>query len=652
MLIRSVILENFRVFQGKHRIDLNTEKSNPIVLFGGLNGAGKTSILTAVKVALFGKSALKGLLTNKAYHLFLADQVNRGNSDCNNASVAVEFGYSKLGSNYSYLVERSWKAEKNKVKEYLAIHENGKILTELSLAQGQSFVFDLIPPGVADLFFFDGEKIKEMADDEDGEVLIEALKKLVGVDLIEKAAFDTGVVLRKNKKQASTSRERGEITALENELVEINKTIDRKMSEYGDTFLPHHSELLIKLRKANQKLDESGGAWAKSRDDLISAQGGLVAKKKELESRVIELMRGDVIFSLCPNFVERLLKQLKQDLDINKSREFNDQLDQKVAQMKDIDPKLLNLVKGLKNGNTGEARHQISSYQFSQFEQAIKSAGLSKEKLSQILKEYDTLESRLDELGLNISRAPDESKLKEIFSQINNIELEVERSNNRIREVKGEIKQLINNGIQLTYALEKIYDKLESAQSLNQVDSLGSKVILAMEGLAKDLIQSKISELEIEFNAIFQRLTRKIDMTHKVKINRDNCKIELVDKLGNIVDKKRISSGEKQIYAFSILEALGKVSGRSLPFIVDTPLGRLDSKHRSKLVKNFFPVIGEQVIILSTDTEVDEDFYKELAPNIGKSYQIRYCEDTSSSVIEEGYFWPQNSKEKELELLA
>jgi len=141
-------------------------------------------------------------------------------------------------------------------------------------------------------------------------------------------------------------------------------------------------------------------------------------------------------------------------------------------------------------------------------------------------------------------------------------------------------------------------------------------------------------------------------MTHKVKINRDNCKIELVDKLGNIVDKKRISSGEKQIYAFSILEALGKVSGRSLPFIVDTPLGRLDSKHRSKLVKNFFPVIGEQVIILSTDTEVDEDFYKELAPNIGKSYQIRYCEDTSSSVIEEGYFWPQNSKEKELELLA
>ena len=63
MIINSLTLENFRVFKGRHQIDLRADHGSPIILFGGLNGAGKTSILTAVKLALFGKAALKGNLT-------------------------------------------------------------------------------------------------------------------------------------------------------------------------------------------------------------------------------------------------------------------------------------------------------------------------------------------------------------------------------------------------------------------------------------------------------------------------------------------------------------------------------------------------------------------------------------------------------------
>jgi DNA sulfur modification protein DndD len=141
-------------------------------------------------------------------------------------------------------------------------------------------------------------------------------------------------------------------------------------------------------------------------------------------------------------------------------------------------------------------------------------------------------------------------------------------------------------------------------------------------------------------------------MAHQASINRDNFKIDLIDKTGNTIDKKRMSSGEKQIYAFSMLEALGRTSGRNLPFIVDTPLGRLDSKHRTKLVKNFFPEIGEQVIVLSTDTEVDAQFYEDLSPYISKSYDIIYDEDKSCSSVQEGYFWTINEKEDKVELFA
>ena len=652
MIISSLTLENFRVFKGKHRIDLETKKDLPIVLFGGLNGAGKTTILTAVKLVLFGKASLKGSITSTIYNNYLEDQINKGAGDLNSASVSIEFDYSKLGKHYRYLIERSWSINNNKLKESLLIHENDKALSELNLSQAQSFIFDLIPLGVADLFFFDGEKIKEMADDEDGHILIDALKKLVGVDLIEKAAFDTGVVIRKNKKAGSSNEERAIIERLEAELISAEEEIELKTSDYGNSHLPYEAELEAKLKKSKQKLNESGGAWSKSRDELITEQGSITARKKELETKIIELMRGDIIFCAAPSFMKNLISQLNKDLSVSKSHDFNDRLDKKLSDLNTKDKTLSSLVDQLKDDNIADARHQISSFQFSEAEKSANGSLESKKALLELIAQYDELESKLDDLGLNISRAPDEADLKSIFTEINAIELEIEKASNRKMEIKREIRELLNIAIKLTYDLDKVYSRLQSEESSVKVDNVGNKVIEAMEKLSKTLIKDKITELELEFNKVFQRLTRKADMTHQVKINQENFKIELIDKLGNTVNKKRISSGEKQIYAFSMLESLGKVSGRNLPFIVDTPLGRLDSNHRTRLIENFFPKIGEQVIVLSTDTEVDEDFYDALMPHISKSYEIIYNESEGSSNVDSGYFWSNSSKENEIELLA
>jgi DNA sulfur modification protein DndD len=651
MIISSLNLENFRVFKGNHRINLGPNKNQPIVLFGGLNGAGKTSILTAVKLALFGKASLKGNITSKIYSDYLEDQINRGDGNLNSASVALEFDYTKLGKLYRYQIMRSWALKDEKIKESLVIYENDKELSELNISQAQSFIFDLIPLGVADLFFFDGEKIKEMADDEDGIILIDALKKLVGVDLVEKAAFDTGVVLRKSKKMGGSKEDQKLIDRLESELRDTEEKIESLTSDYGNSHLPYEAELAIKLRKAKQKLDESGGAWSRSRDELIAEQGTISAEKKELESKMLEMMRGDIIFASAPTFVKKLLLQLKKDLLVSKSKDFNDQIDKKISDLKVNDSSLLSLVEQLKNKDIDSARHQVSSYQFSEAEKSINQSSQSKNDLLTTLEKYENIETKLDNLGLNISRAPDESELKAIFSSINAIELDIEKANYKKIELKREIKEHLNIAIKLTYDLDKAYAKLKSDEDIIKIDSTGNKVIKAMEKLSKNLITDKISELELEFNRVFQRLTRKKDMAHQVRINPENFKIELIDKLGKIVNKKRISSGEKQIYAFSMLESLGKVSGRALPFIVDTPLGRLDSNHRTRLVENFFPKIGEQVIVLSTDTEVDSEFYEALAPHIGKSYEIVYNESEGSSSVDSGYFWSKQ-KEGKVELLA
>ena len=87
------------------------------------------------------------------------------------------------------------------------------------------------------------------------------------------------------------------------------------------------------------------------------------------------------------------------------------------------------------------------------------------------------------------------------------------------------------------------------------------------------------------------------------------------------------------------MEALTRTSRRKLPVIIDTPLGRLDSKHRKKLVESYFPSASHQVIILSTDTEVDEQFFSDLSPETSHAYELIFDDQERCSFAEPGYFW-------------
>jgi len=654
MIFNSLTLENFRVFEGIHHIDLTAGKGEPIVLFGGLNGAGKTSILTAIRLALFGKSSLDGIKSKKAYEDELRGFIHKSNDkQCDCSSVRLQLSYSKLGMDYEYQVTRSWSGGRDGLNEEITIKENGKILSELDNTQAQSFLNDLIPLGIADLFFFDGEKIKSMADDEDGHVLVEALKKLVGIDLIDRAIHDTGVILRRNKKQDISKSERKEIDDMELRLKSIENEVEQRSLEYKNNYLTLKIELEATLQKATQRLDESGGTWAKGRESLVKEQNVLESQRREIGQNINEIMRGDVVFSLAPTFMEKLNKQLIGDLSIIQSQEFNEQLDSKVKDIKGASSiEISKLVDQLKYNISREPKNNISSYQFHEFESTVKNSIKSKDLLKNTLHKYEALETEIDNLGLNISRAPDETQLEGLFKNVNEISLEIEKLNLHGASIKAKIESLLNEGIRITHELEKSYKGLQGNITTKSVSSTANKVIEAMTSLSDSLIQSKVSQLESEFNKVFKRLTRKDDMAYQAKIDRINFMIDLVDKNGNKINKKLISSGEKQIYALAMLEALGKTSGRDLPFIIDTPLGRLDSNHRSKLVNNFFPVIGEQVIILSTDTEVDEQFYKDLNPFVKTAYEIKYKDGNNSSTVTEGYFWNHDNQESACELSA
>ena len=210
MIFKTLSLENFRVFNGQHNIELAPRRdgllSKPVVLFGGLNGAGKTSILTAIRLALLGRKAIGNAVSKKEFNEYLAEQINKkAVKDTTDpvAKVSLEFTHTHQGEHSTYRVVRNWSLDAD---ESLILFKNDVCEESLTTDQVQSFLHELVPPGIGDLFFFDGEKIAELAEDDTGSYLKEAVQKLLGIDVINRLSDDLDIYIKQISQKAADAK--------------------------------------------------------------------------------------------------------------------------------------------------------------------------------------------------------------------------------------------------------------------------------------------------------------------------------------------------------------------------------------------------------------------------------------------------------------
>ena len=206
-------------------------------------------------------------------------------------------------------------------------------------------------------------------------------------------------------------------------------------------------------------------------------------------------------------------------------------------------------------------------------------------------------------------------------------------------------KYYLREAMDVVRKLDVISERLLNEDENDRAAQYAINAQLLLKDFIKEMSKRKVFDLEHEFINSFHRLSRKEDISISAQINPETYAVKLIGDNGNEIDKDDLSAGEKQIYAISVLEALARTSGRHLPIIIDTPLARLDSNHRSKLINNYFPNASHQVIILSTDTEVDESFYDDLSSSISHAYKLDYSHITGGTVEDEGYFWKSNESE-------
>ena len=151
-------------------------------------------------------------------------------------------------------------------------------------------------------------------------------------------------------------------------------------------------------------------------------------------------------------------------------------------------------------------------------------------------------------------------------------------------------------------------------------------------------IQKKLQQVQIEASIMLKRIFRKHNYVSSIKIDHKTYNVTLIDSHNDQIEKATLSAGEKEILLISLIWSIFKCSGRKVPFIFDTLLGRLDKTHKAAVLKEFIPICGKQAIILSTDTEIDEVHYRILEDHVAKEYMLEFNVEKKETRIINHYF--------------
>ncbi|RON79121.1 DNA sulfur modification protein DndD [Pseudomonas fluorescens] len=663
MMIKNLTLENFRVFQGVHEIDLEPKDSahgsKPIILIGGLNGAGKTSILTAIRLALYGRNAFEGLHQNQDYIEKLESFVHNGSKAPEQpgyAAVTLTFTYNKNGEQSIFKVDRTWNRGE---KDRLTLFQDGAILNELNYDQCQGFLNELIPHGIADLFFFDGEKIASLAEDESGRVLQTAVRRLLGLDLISKLRNDLAIFLKRQAAAASSIEHQNKLMELEQD--GLRHGLSAENFRYAADLEKISLEIILNdIRKQEALLATQGGAFASSKATEQTRVDELIKARASSEKSIRHELEGALPFALAPNALRVLLKQLETESDLKKrsifTSEFNafintlnknselSALPSKSSLMATIDKEFKKYVGTSSND---QIILDISERELGILEKAINSeAVISYARFDKARSDLEQSERELEQASSNIERAPDDEQLMDAIQHIRDLDKKYQAVLTGYKALLEKARKALLDQLDCAKKLQKLHDKGRTEHSSNGATENANRTLALLDEYGVELTRARVQKLEKMFAEAYRRLARKDDLRITARINASTFDVELIDDGGSVINRRSLSAGEQQIYAIAILDALAKTSGRQLPVIIDTPLGRLDSRHRENLIENYFPSASHQVVLLSTDTEINERYYiDQLSKYTSHSYQISFDGATKSAQLNPGYFWSRDNGE-------
>lgn len=640
-----------------------------IVLIGGLNGFGKTSILEALYLCLYGKDAIihlarAGLNTDdkKGYPTFLERAFNgeakRDGSDTMMVRVVINTTKTKavdICRKWYFRSNGNWTGEEEAVvRDVLRdIPDTPRIDGKNSFYLPDLLDEIFVPAHIAPFFFFDGEEVKKLADQSRVEQVKQGLEGLLGVVLLRSLA---------DRLKSFEGMKRGEIKSVDEDnlsrLLEGLTKNEEQLNAFKEETNARENQK-NQLRAEQQALVEritsagGGGGDIATVKELVEEREQVRNSLRDSRKKLEEILSGRLPFhlvskELMDEFRHQLVSEIKWfDWDAEKRT-----LEPRKAQFEkafmaqtepSIQPSLTDAQLGAITKRmeaawatlfypppTDCAKEIIHEYLHESLRNKaldfLGTINLGQKEIQDLLNDQHNFQQRTDELGRKISRLEGidrDGTLASLKNQLEEVQKKIDELGELVRIDDRKVSALESQVAQVRAEYERGKSELDKSSPVREIINKSERVRCVIDDVIPALFPLKVRALAKAMTVVYKSLAHK-DQVDKIEIANDGV-TKILGKTGKEISFDR-SAGENQIFATALIAGLAKVSGVKAPMVVDTPLGRLDSKHRANILSFWTDDKSRQVILLSQDEEIDFHFYKDISDSVSKTYLLEHID--------------------------
>jgi DNA sulfur modification protein DndD len=661
MKIRKLTIENYKSFQFATEIRFPIgDDGRSIFLIGGMNGAGKTSIMEAINYCLYGA---------KPDEIFR--NINRREKARGNALVSFEL-MMEMDDLSELVVKRSWSAgviDKPKPRdltERLVVVRDGKRVSVQNQEIWQDFIRSVIPPGITQFFFFDGEKIQAIAADDHSEVRLKSsLEAALGLQYINRLASDI-LYIKNEERKGFVEISDEDMDFKQSELKKERSRLNRRQKERQRVQV-ELEDFKLQLEEARQRFEAAFHTEPETRETIRANE----KKRIQAANRLAQV--DSEIRTMCEKILPyaisgRLFDPIRRQIEAERESAGSDAIKEHAASLaKRIvrvveEPEPIYREK-LSNEKMAELERRIFQLLKEGDPQSdvVRILDLSDRDAARVLNKMESLESgdvfllkplleekreltvqirRLEGLSQGGLLTESEQELfEQLQSEMEGCSTQIGRKSEQLRLLEEEILTLEKRITAIQMEIEKLYEKhhvsKERAEFIEECDAIAG----VLNQFVVRLRKNKVHLLQEKTFEMYRLLSSRSGLIKDIIIDNKTYEVRISDRNGHEIKKSGLSAGEKEVFAVSLLWGLAQTSQLKLPIVIDTPLSRLDSTHRDNIVNNYFPNAGEQVIILSTDTEIDKDYYRALKIRLSGAGSLIYDKQRELTKFQEGYFW-------------
>lgn len=678
MWIAKIELFNFKSYQHQLFDFPQPRAGRNIVLIGGMNGYGKTSILEALYLGLYGKEAVEhlgraGLKDDVGYRKFVERALHGTAVRTGRDSMWVKVQINKTQAE-GFEVTRKWFFSRSgdwTGEDEVVIYQvrdgiRGRALAAEKLPELLDQRF--IPAHVAPFFFFDGEEVKKLADQSRSDQIKSGIEGLLGVVLLRR--------LKKRLEEFQTNRSNGLPAVDEQKHRELFETLSQHEREYDEAERRHREtdETVKNLQAQRTDLTNRMIGMGAGAGDVASA-ADVVKQQTEAENELratedaldvivatklpFHLVGRDTLGALASQVRSEISRESweerRRNLEPEKAKfigTFYETRDpplkpdltsgQQEALQARLDAAWESLFYPMPQGCADAMVHSYLGSKRAALLNAVDGLHLGSQDVLGLIAKRETLQKRIRDLinrYTKIEGVDKDGTLAKLQGESASINVTLDQ---RQRELGDLDRQLV--GLKGTIDQERAlymreHERFVQANPVKSMVGRAERVCNLIGELIPQMYALKVDQLAKAMTAVYKKLAHK-GQVHRVDID-ETGKTRILGRNGQEIPFDK-SAGENQVFATALLAGLAEISGIDAPMVVDTPLGRLDSTHRANILKYWTSDKKRQVILLSQDKEIDQETYAALEPYVGKTYLLQHAEIDSgvgrTVATEDAYF--------------